>query len=48
MGYNIIENIWGGISMKIEVTPKAKEELNRVLESREDNKPLRIYIASYG
>lgn len=34
--------------MKIEVTPKAKEELKRVLESRKDSKPLRIYIASYG
>lgn len=34
--------------MKIEVTQKAQEELKRVLESRKDSKPLRIYVASYG
>lgn len=35
--------------MKIEITEKAKEELKRVLELRKDNnKPLRIYVASVG
>ncbi len=34
--------------MKIELTETAQEELKKVLESRKDNKPLRIYIAGYG
>ncbi len=34
--------------MKVEITDVAKEELKKVLASRKDNKPLRIYIAGYG
>lgn len=34
--------------MKINVTEKAKEELQKVMESKEEKKPLRIYIAGYG
>lgn len=34
--------------MKVEITQKAQEELKKVLSSRKDEKPLRIYIVSYG
>mgnify|MGYP003762541727 CR=1 FL=1 len=34
--------------MKIKITDIAKEQLLKALSSREDNKPLRIYIASFG
>lgn len=34
--------------MKINITDTAKEQLKKALSSRKDNKPLRIYIASYG
>ena len=34
--------------MQVELTQKANDELKRVMESREDKKPLRIYIAGYG
>ena len=34
--------------MKINLTEKAKDELNRVMEAREEDKPLRIYMAGYG
>lgn len=34
--------------MKIEITQKAEQELKRVLDSKEQSKPLRIYIASHG
>ena len=34
--------------MKIDLTEKAHEELKKVMESRKDKKPLRIYIAGYG
>lgn len=34
--------------MKIDLTEKAKDELEKVMESRKEKKPLRIYIAGYG
>lgn len=34
--------------MLIEVTDKAKMELKKVIETKKTDKPLRIYIASYG
>lgn len=34
--------------MKIELTEMAQEELKKVLDSRKEKKPLRIYIAGYG
>ena len=34
--------------MKVDVTPNAQEQLKKVMESRENRKPLRIYIANYG
>ena len=34
--------------MKINITDTAKEQLKKALSSRKDNKPLRIYIASFG
>ena len=34
--------------MKIDLTNKAKVELENLMKSREDKKPLRIYIASFG
>lgn len=34
--------------MKVNITDIAKEQLKKTLSSRKDNKPLRIYIASYG
>ncbi len=34
--------------MKINLTDSAKSELKSVKEGKEDNKPLRIYIAGYG
>ena len=34
--------------MKIDLTNKAKAELENLMKSREDKKPLRIYIASFG
>lgn len=34
--------------MVIDLTPKAKEELIKVVENKKTDKPLRIYIASYG
>ena len=47
-GYNVYKYIIGGIVMQIELTQKANDELKRVMESREDKKPLRNYIAGYG
>lgn len=38
----------GGIKVKIDLTEKAHEELKKVMESKKDNKPLRIYIAGHG
>lgn len=38
----------GGIRMKIDLTERAQEELKKVMDSRKDKKPLRIYIAGYG
>lgn len=34
--------------MIIEITDKAKSELKKIIESKNTNKPLRIFIASYG
>lgn len=34
--------------MTIDLTQKASEELVKVMESKNSNKPLRIYIAAYG
>lgn len=34
--------------MIIDVTPKASEELTKVIESKGTDKPLRIYVAGYG
>ncbi len=34
--------------MIIDLTPKAQEELTKVVENKNTDKPLRIYIASYG
>mgnify|MGYP000890053376 FL=1 len=34
--------------MKVDLTQKANDELKKVMESRKDKKPLRIYIAGYG
>lgn len=34
--------------MRVDLTEKAKDELEKFMESREENKPLRIYIAGYG
>lgn len=34
--------------MKIDLTERAQEELKKVMDSRKDKKPLRIYIAGYG
>lgn len=34
--------------MLIEVTDKAKMELKKVIETKKTEKPLRIYVASYG
>lgn len=34
--------------MKVEITELAQNELKKVMESRKDKKPLRIYIAGYG
>jgi Fe-S cluster assembly iron-binding protein IscA len=34
--------------MNINVTEKAQEELKKVMDTREEKKPLRIYIAAYG
>lgn len=34
--------------MLIDVTSKAKEKLNEILEDQETDKSLRIYIAGYG
>jgi len=34
--------------MKIDITMSAKTELQKVLESKNTEKPLRIYIAAYG
>jgi Fe-S cluster assembly iron-binding protein IscA len=34
--------------MIIDLTPKAKDELIKVVETKKTDKPLRIYIASYG
>ena len=34
--------------MIIDVTSKASEELTKVIESKQTDKPLRIYVAGYG
>lgn len=34
--------------MIIDLTTTAKEELKKVIETKQSTKPLRIYIASYG
>ncbi len=34
--------------MIIDLTTKASEELSKVVEDKKTEKPLRIYIASYG
>lgn len=34
--------------MKVEVTEKAQQELKRILDSKKDKKPLRIYVAGHG
>ena len=34
--------------MNINITEKAKKELKKVMDTRKENKPLRIYIAAYG
>ena len=38
----------GGMTMVIDLTKRASEELKKILESKKINKPLRIYIAGYG
>lgn len=41
--------IIGGIyMMKVDLTEVAKEELKKVMETRKEDKCLRIYIAGYG
>ena len=34
--------------MKVKLTQMAQQELKKTMESRKDDKPLRIYIAGYG
>lgn len=34
--------------MNIDITEKAMEELAKVAKTKEEMKPLRIYVASYG
>ena len=34
--------------MIIDITQKASEELTKVIESKQTDKPLRIYVAGYG
>jgi len=34
--------------MKVEVTERAQEELKKVIKEKDNNKPLRIYIAAFG
>lgn len=34
--------------MIIDLTPKATEELTKIVETKKTEKPLRIYIAGYG
>jgi Fe-S cluster assembly iron-binding protein IscA len=45
MGYKKYKE---GLVMIIEITDKAKSELKKIIESKNTNKPLRIFIASYG
>lgn len=34
--------------MKIDLTEKANEELEKLMKSKDEKKPLRIHVASYG